>query len=108
MAYDKKLDFKEWQNGAFFQCQPEYIVQSVTKWYQLSLRLSKNLEADYPDTAAVAQELRAEIEEFQKYTPLITNLLHPANSLEEWEDIKACMPNLPETFGNPEEQISLK
>jgi dynein heavy chain len=108
MAYDKKLDFKDWQTSAFFQQNPAEITSSVTKWHQLSFRLYKALEADFPDTAAVAQELRNEIEEFQKYTPLITNLLQPANSQEEWEEIKAVLPNLPENFGNPEENINLK
>lgn len=56
----------------------------------------------------MAQDLRTEIEEFQKYIPLITNLLQPANSQEEWDEIKACVPDLPESFGNPEEQINLK
>jgi len=64
MAYEKHYDFKEWEGSPFFQQQANVITSSVQKWHSASFRLYKVLEADYPDTAAVAQELRSQIEEF--------------------------------------------
>jgi len=108
MASEKHYDFKDWEGQPFFQNNAQQITDSIRKWHGASFRLARILEVDYPDTAAVAQELRGQIEEFQKNLPLITSLLSPANGAEEWEEIRRLMPTLTEDFGSPENNLSLK
>jgi hypothetical protein len=63
-AFDKQYEFKDWQQQGLFQQNSQHISSRVQKWHSASFRLYKVLEADYPDTAAAAQDLRSSIEEF--------------------------------------------
>jgi dynein heavy chain len=56
--------------------------------------LSRKLTEDYPDTAAVAQELRKRIDEFSKNLPLIRCFTSEAIFDEEWSQIQKYIGNI--------------
>jgi|TARA_B110000285_G_C15124369_1_gene619213 hypothetical protein len=58
MAYEVKCNFGDWTNNQLMRQDPNMIASSVAAWHQSCFQLYKKLNEDYPDTAAVAQELR--------------------------------------------------
>jgi len=50
------------------------------------------LNEDYPETAEVAQQLKAQIEEFSKNLPLITCFTSEAINDEDWKEIQEIVP----------------
>lgn len=71
-----------------------FIASSVAEWGQKSYQLSRKLTEDYPDTAAVAQELRKRIDEFSKNLPLIRCFTSEAIFDEEWSQIQKYIGNI--------------
>lgn len=53
--------------------------------------LNKKLDEDNPDAAAIALELRGNIEEFRKHLPLIKYLSSEAILDEDWKEIKEAV-----------------
>ena len=71
MAYMVEWSLNEWITGQFIKLDSQDIEQKVNQWYQSCFMLNKKLDEDNPDAAAIALELRGNIEEFRKHLPLI-------------------------------------
>lgn len=64
-------------------------------------QLYKKLNEDYPETAEVAQELRAKIEKFSKNLPLIKCFTSEAMIPEDWDEISKLIGPLGNPFDFP-------
>jgi dynein heavy chain len=83
---------------------PNHIASFIAASHQSCFQLNKKLNEDYPDTAAVAQELRANIDVFSKNLPLIKCFTSDAITDEDWNDIRDAV-GIP-TFDREEIRIS--
>ena len=88
-AFDAKGSIDDWTTTSFFKYKDEAlsIEKQVQEWLQKCHILNKKLTEDYPDSANVALELRAEIDEFNQSVPLFRNLLNEAIREEDWLEI---------------------
>lgn len=107
MSYDVKMGLNEWTQDRLMGQDYNKIEGEVKKWNSNCLQLYKKLNEDYPDTAEVCQELRAQVEGFQKNLPLIKCLTSEAINIEEdWKDIIEVIGVKPEDFQRDEIKVS--
>lgn len=88
MAHEVKANLAEWTQERLMTRDPALITSSVAQWNQQCFQLYKKLIEDYPDTAEVAQDLRAEVEAFAKNLPLIKCFTSEAVLDEDWNEIQ--------------------
>lgn len=64
------------------------IASSISGWTNQCMQLYKKLIEDYPDTAEVAQSLKANVDAFGKNLPLIKAFTSEAITDEDWGEIQ--------------------
>ncbi len=88
-------DVEDWITDAttmsFMKNNPSKLDSDMKGAHQLCFTLNKTLMEDYPDTAQVTQDLKADIEKFRQYMPLIKSLRSDAIKEDDWQEILAAV-----------------
>ena len=92
MAHEVKGSLSDWINDRLRDRDPNQISSLIAQWNQQCFQLYKKLNEDYPETAEVAQQLRAQIDEFSKNLPLIKCFTSEAINDEDWKEIQEIVP----------------
>jgi len=87
MSHEVKQLLREWTEERLMTRDTEAIFSSISQWQSSCFQLYKKLNEDYPETAEVAQDLRAQIETFSKNLPLIKAFTSEAILEEDWKEI---------------------
>jgi dynein heavy chain len=78
----------EWMDGPFSAIDAETLASDCDKWWRGSAKLMKSLDGAPQEVVA---SMRAQLEDFQQYIPLITALRNPGMRDRHWERISnAC------------------
>ena len=71
--------------GSFVKLDAEFIEEHVNEWFKKMVKLSRSLPRD--DLKGVADTLRAKLDEFRTYLPLISCICSPGMRGRHWQAI---------------------
>lgn len=106
MAQDVKVNVLEWTQERLMTRDSAQIAQLIGQWQTSCMQLYKKLIEDYPETAEVAQELKANVDQFSKNLPLIKAFTSDAITDEDWNEIQKVVE--PSTGEDPFVQDEVK
>lgn len=83
----------EWTNQPLANQDYDNMETSIQTWTIGCIKLNKVLDEDFPKTAEVAKEIRAKLDAFRDYLPLIKCITSEAIFEEDWNEIKTVTNN---------------
>jgi hypothetical protein len=84
MASDFVTKKAQWLTGPFLELDGPAMEQDVSKWWQQSYKLRKQLERSSPGAAGIAGQLREEVTAFRENLPIVTSLASKALRERHW------------------------
>ncbi len=77
---------KDWMEGPMAKVVPDVVEQDVTNYWRQLYKLERQFQ-NQPVSRKLAAKLRAKVDEFKEYLPLITTLFNPGMRERHWEQI---------------------
>lgn len=92
-ANDWLTSHDQWMQDAFMELDGEAINENATNWMKTIYKVAKAKSIkEHPECLAIANQIKAEVEEFKPLLPVIVALRNPGMRERHWDNLSEELP----------------